>query len=129
MPDESANGEVMKRLTYVKPHRWRQNYDETLKGPAGDRCRLCGVTRGISGQSDPPEAALACPEDGPPDLPYFEPGERNDPLVVCRACGEMDSPGMWEFAGKYCPECGSHKGAVKATAEDRIAYERRVNER
>ena len=35
----------------------------------GERCRLCGVLRGVVGRDDPPEAARPCPETWPPPLP------------------------------------------------------------
>ena len=34
-------------------------------------------------------------------------------VLKCRECGEVNTIGMWDFAGRFCPECGSSKGAER----------------
>lgn len=54
--------------------------------------------------------------DGVPFLEAF--GEKYEEILfICRACGAGNKPGMWEFAGRQCPDCGSRAGAEKGPIE------------
>ena len=90
----------------TNPHMWipELGFPEDENG---ERCRLCGVLRAAKGQPEPPEAARPCPEPWPPSLPGS-----GGQLLACRSCGAENTADMWLFAGKFCPECGSNKGAA-----------------
>jgi hypothetical protein len=80
----------------------------------GEECRLCGTYR-KGATPDPPEAALSCPFP-PPTLPELtkEELESGELMIKCRVCGVADTPGGWDFSGKFCPHCGSRHGAIRA---------------
>jgi hypothetical protein len=80
-----------------------------------EECRLCGTFRN-GATPDPPEAAQPCPFPPPtlPELTEEEPQRQADILFKCRVCGEANTPGAWNFSGKFCPECGSRHGAIPA---------------
>jgi hypothetical protein len=40
--------------------------------------------------------------------------QRQGALIKCRVCGSTNPPGAWDFSGKFCPDCGSRHGAIKA---------------
>ena len=102
----------------VNPHMWIPNLDEEpfTETPVSEVCRLCGIVRNRSHDNnpDPPEVALPCPESWPPSLPEFAEAETGERLLACRACRAVNTFDMWHFSGKFCPECGSNSGSVKA---------------
>ena len=91
-------------------HMWIPELDSP-EVEIGERCRLCGVLRGVAGRADPPEAARPCPEMWPPPLPAS-----GGQLLACRSCGQASTADAWLFAGKFCPECGSNMGGVVQSA-------------
>jgi hypothetical protein len=78
-----------------------------------EECRLCGTFRN-GATPDPPAAALPCPFPPPTLLELSDEEQRQGALIKCCVCGSTNSPGAWDFSGKFCPNCGSHHGATEA---------------
>jgi Zn finger protein HypA/HybF involved in hydrogenase expression len=83
------------------------------------RCPDCGRTRAEVWRPPEPPPLPELTDDEKARSLYGVPfpeafgKERVEILLTCRQCNAASTYEMWEYAGRHCPECGSHGGAIK----------------
>jgi DNA-directed RNA polymerase subunit RPC12/RpoP len=125
------------RISLVKGRLWTITEGPSIKGLR--RLTIQSHNCGMGYEPSPEEQAALLLElenrQQPPPLPEVSgddlarAGRREiEILFRCRECGEFSTADMLQFSGRWCPECGSNQGFVRAPEfDERVEAARRYS--